>query len=234
MNQNPLHGQRRRMLGYVAASILAGSAAWALTPRRRLSDLQGSLHLSDLIPTQFGAWRVDPLQQAGIVNPQLQEVINRIYSDTLSRTYVRTDGRRIMLSVAYGSDQRDGMQVHYPEVCYPAQGFQIRAQRRDNLRVHGLTIPVKRLLTNLGSGRIEPVTYWIVVGETAIRSNTEMKFVEMVYGLKGIVPDGLIFRVSSIGENESEEFAMQDDFVSQVYGAVSYTHKERIFGASRV
>lgn len=229
MNPDPLHGQRRQMLGYVASSILAGSAAWGLTPRRRLSDIKGPLHLNDLIPTQFGDWRVDPLQQAGIVNPQLQEVINRIYSDTLSRTYVRTDGRRIMLSVAYGSDQRDGMQVHYPEVCYPAQGFQIQAQRRENLSVHGLTIPVKRLLTNLGSGRIEPVTYWIVVGETAVGSGLEKKIVEMRYGLQGVIPDGLIFRVSSIGALE-EEYILHNDFVNCIYSGVSKLFRRRLFG----
>ena len=36
-------------------------------------------------------------------------------------------GRQIMLSIAYGEDQRDGMKLHYPEVCYPAQGFQSRS-----------------------------------------------------------------------------------------------------------
>ena len=32
-----------------------------------------------------------------------------------------------MLSVAYGMDQADDdVQLHYPEVCYPAQGCQLR------------------------------------------------------------------------------------------------------------
>lgn len=233
MSQDPVHGQRRQMLGYVAASICAGAAASGLTPHRRLSDILGPLRLSELIPARFGRWQMDPSQQGGIVNPQLQEVIDRIYSDTLSRTYVRDDGRRIMLSLAYGSDQRDGMQVHYPEVCYPAQGFQIWGQRFDDIYLHQLTIPVKRLITSLGGNRTEPVTYWIMVGNTAIRTGVQKKLAEMRYGLRGIVPDGLIFRVSSVGESEFLEFSLQDGFIRQMYDAVSYPHKERFFGIPR-
>ena len=30
--------------------------------------------------------------------------------------------------MAYGDDQRGGLQAHRPEVCYPAQGFKVTSQ----------------------------------------------------------------------------------------------------------
>jgi len=65
-------------------------------------------------------WREDPQRIVQVVDPQTRELLDKLYSETLSRTYVNANGYRIMLSLAYGSDQRDSLQVHKPEVCYPA------------------------------------------------------------------------------------------------------------------
>jgi EpsI family protein len=42
--------------------------------------------------------------------------------------YVNASGYRIMLSLAYGSDQRGALQAHKPEVRYPAQGFTLHGR----------------------------------------------------------------------------------------------------------
>ena len=69
-----------------------------------------------------------------------------------------------MLAIAYGDDQRDSMQMHYPEICYPAQGFSLQAKQQGTLQPQMESIPVTRILTNLGR-RNEPVTYWTTVGD---------------------------------------------------------------------
>lgn len=47
-----------------------------------------------------------------VVNPQTQELLDKLYSQILTRTYVNAKGYRIMLSLAYGSDQRGALQAH--------------------------------------------------------------------------------------------------------------------------
>jgi EpsI family protein len=231
--QNPVRLQTRRA---ALAAVLMGAAslaAWQLTPTQRMATLHGEINLEQQIPAAFGDWRVDPTVAGGIINPQQQELLNQLYSQILSRTYVNSrSGQRVMLSIAYGNDQRDGLQLHYPEVCYPAQGFQLRGNRKVDLQFAGLTIPARRLETVLGNQRYEPVTYWTVIGETAVRGGTAKKMAEMRYGFKGLIPDGLIFRVSSIDRNTTGAYLIQEAFAGQLLEALPAEAARRIFGAS--
>ena len=62
-----------------------------------------------------------------------EAIINKIYNQTLTRTYINPRGDRIMLSIAYGRDQSDALQMHKPELCYPAQGFRLLNNQRGTL-----------------------------------------------------------------------------------------------------
>ena len=46
--------------------------------------------------------------------------------------------------------------------------------------------------------RVEPVTYWLTVGSQVIQSNLDKRIALIRLGLTGQIPDGLLFRVSSI------------------------------------
>jgi len=52
--------------------------------------------------------------------------LDKLYSQILNRVYVNATGYRIMLLLAYGSDQHGSLQADKPEVCYPAQGFALQ------------------------------------------------------------------------------------------------------------
>ena len=56
---------------------------------------------------------------------------------------------------------------------------------------------MRRLTTALGP-RNEPVTYWLTVGDQVIKNAFEKRIAEIRLGLTGQIPDGLLFRVSSI------------------------------------
>ncbi len=47
----------------------------------------------------------------------------RLYNQSLARLYVNAAGEGVMLVIAYGNTQSDSLQLHRPEVCYPAFGF---------------------------------------------------------------------------------------------------------------
>lgn len=229
---NPVARQQRR--AFIALVLMAGASAtaWQLTPTTRLATLHGEINLEQAIPRQFGEWRLDEAASSGVVNPQQEALLKQLYSQTLSRTYVNARGQRVMLSIAYGNDQRDGMQMHYPEVCYPAQGFQLRSNRPVELQLAGTAIPGRRLETVYGNQRYEPVTYWTVIGETAVRGGVSKKLVEMRYGVRDLIPDGLLFRVSSIDRDSREAFELQDRFSAQLLQAVAPQARSRLAGTS--
>jgi EpsI family protein len=230
---NPLDRQTRRAA--LAALLMGGAAAaaWKLTPTRRMATLHGEINLEAQIPQRFGDWQVDTSAVGGVVNPQQEELLKQLYSQILSRTYVNAQGQRVMLSIAYGNDQRDGMQLHYPEVCYPAQGFRLLSNNKVDLSLAGVRIPARRLETVLANQRYEPVTYWTVIGETAVRGGSDKKLVEMQYGFKGLIPDGLLFRVSSIDRDTPAAFVLQDQFAEALLSGVTPAVLARIAGTER-
>ena len=206
----------------------ASVGAIVARPTTKASDLGQALSLEATVPHQFGDWREMP-HALQVVNPQTQELLDKLYSEILTRTYVNSAGYRIMLSLAYGSDQRGSLQAHKPEVCYPAQGFALQANEPASIATAYGAIPVRRLLTSLGA-RKEPVTYWFTVGDKASPTQVEKRLVEMRFALTGRIPDGMLFRVSSIDIDPSRAFAEQDAFIRDLLAAVPPEGRQRLSG----
>jgi len=214
----------------IAALMFAASgAAIVARPGARLADERPAIALESAIPRQFGDWREAPLGIVQVVNPQTQELLDKLYSQILTRTYVGANGYRIMLAIAYGSDQRGALQAHKPEVCYPAQGFALQKNEAGSLATAYGNIPVRRLLTSLGP-RHEPVTYWFTVGDTAIQGKLQKRLADLRYGLTGRIPDGMLFRISSIDADPVQAYRFQDQFVDQLLAVVSGDERKRLSG----
>jgi len=222
--------QRRRAV--VAAALMvggAGAAAWA-KPTRQLADEIGIPDLQSLFPKRFGGWREDTSIPVILPSPDVQALLDRIYNQVLARTYINADGQRIMLSVAYGGDQSDGTSAHRPEVCYPAQGFAISTNDASTLTLEeGKRIPVRRLMSRLG-GRAEPITYWIVVGGEVVTSGIGQKLAQLRYGVRGVIADGMLVRVSSIDPEPKRAFAVHDRFVTDLLRGLDGPQRARVAG----
>ena len=213
----------------VALAALMGSASIASIGVRSRAPVPGlGIQLEPTVPRSFGDWTMT-IQPAQVVNPQTQQLLDSIYSQILTRTYVHKDGYRIMLSMAYGDDQRGGLQAHRPEVCYPAQGFKVTSQVDGPLATPYGEIEVRRLTTVLKSRR-EPVTYWLTVGDQVIRSKLDKRLAEIRLAFTGQIPDGLLFRVSSIDEDPARAFAMQQRFAADLMSAVSASERRKLSG----
>ena len=224
----------RRILASVvlgAAMVTASALTGALTPTVKLAEQQGQFKLETMIPASFGQWQVDtsivPLQ----ADPEQQELLEKIYDQTLSRTYVDRDGQRVMLSIAYGGDQSRALQIHLPEVCYVAQGFDMLDSRDDTLDTGHGVVPVKRLVAKQNA-RNEPITYWITVGDKAIKSGIEQKMQRFAYGLSGKIPDGMLVRVSTIGPDAASAYQVQDRFIKDMIAVVDGRDRIRLMGAA--
>lgn len=210
---------------FISVSV---SAAY-MKPTQKLADSMPAVNLEKMIPEQFGPWRMDTMLEQ-IVNPESQALLSKIYGQTLTRTYLDSRGTRIMLSIAYGGEQNKEMQVHRPEVCYTAQGFQVGNDRLDTLTTKFGTLPIKRIFAVQG-GRNEPITYWITVGDNAVvLKGIQQKLAQLRYGLTGKVPDGMLVRVSTISSDEKEAYRIQDEFIKAMIDGMSKEDRERIAG----
>ena len=208
----------------------AAGMALALKPTTRVADAGPKVDLETLIPKTFGDWKIDATIAPLIANPEQQALINKIYTQTLTRTYINSGGERIMLSIAYGGDQSDNMAVHKPEVCYPAQGFQIlKSPTISSFSTGEGSIPVKRLVATQGA-RVEPITYWTTVGDTVAVSGLKWKLQQLKYGLTGKIPDGLLFRISSIQADDAKAYQIQDEFTRDLLKALPPGGRQRIIG----
>lgn len=187
--------------------------------------------LDRLVPTRFGNWELVPNAPTTIVNPQVQARLDAIYDQTMSRTYVnRSNGRLIMLSLAYGSNQSHATQLHKPEACYPSQGFQIDSLRRAEFRVAGREIPASTLHASLGP-RSEYISYWMVEGDSVVRGALQQNFQRALLALHGVVGSGLLFRVSEISNDERSSFALQREFSDNLVSAVAPQEQSRLIGS---
>lgn len=225
-----MNRQRMTVSILLAALMLSASALSShFTPTVKLADHGPRVDLVAMVPEQFGEWQTDPNVVPLQVDPATQAKLDKIYNQTLSRTYINRNGERVMLSLAYGGEQSDRLQVHKPEVCYGAQGFEVENRGYAELNVARGVLPVKRLFAVSGA-RHEPITYWITVGNRAIRPGLEQKLQQLRYGLGGMVPDGMLVRVSSISTDEPAAFALQQRFISDLLQGIDAPAQVRLAG----
>ena len=202
---------------------------FAARPSAKAADHGKVISLETMVPKEFGEWTMAPDRGQAIVNPQTQELLDKIYSQVLTRTYVNKAGYRIMLSMAYGDDQRGGLQAHRPEVCYPAQGFQVKNLADGALATPFGAIDVRRLDTSL-KARNEPVTYWLTVGDQVIHNKFDKRIAQIRMGLTGQIPDGLLFRISSIDNDTGRAYALQQQFTAEMMSAVPPETRRQLSG----
>lgn len=211
----------------VATSALTGG----LTPTQKVADLRDRFSLEALIPRHFGNWTVDNKLVPLTPTETERELIASLYDQTLARTYVDDAGQRVMLSIAYGGDQSKQLQLHLPEVCYAAQGFDMIEEGEGRLATPYGAVPVKRLVARQNA-RNEPITYWVTVGDKAVRSGLGQKYQRFLYNLTGKIPDGMLVRVSSVEADQGHAYRLQERFVIQMLNALSPKDRQRLLGAA--
>ena len=214
-----------------AATLMLGAAIAA--PQLKPLRVEGAaVNLHSLVPQAFGDWSIDPTLEPIPPTAEVQAKLDRIYSQTLTRSYVNSRGEQMMLTIAYGGDQSDALKAHRQEVCYTAQGFTIQGLQQGELYAAGRTIPVTRMLAVRGE-RFEPVTYWFTMGDRVVRGRVERLQTQLASGLAGRIPDGMLVRVSSISPDAGAAFAAQQSFIDALLAAMPPTQAARVVGASQ-
>ena len=214
----------------IGLSMLAAvGLSYALTPKMKIADQGAKINLETLIPQQFGDWKLDETIVPLRVSPDVQAALNAVYNQILTRTYVNSKDERIMLSIAYGADQGDNVQVHLPEGCYRGQGYAVSDKIEDVMQTLVGKIPVSKLVATLGL-RQEPITYWVVVGGEVARDSWEMKKAKLRHAMKGEIADGILIRISSITPDVSHGYETQREFSQAMLEAIPPALRSRLIG----
>ncbi len=208
--------------------LMASVLAMLATPVFMNSDNSEKLNLEAIIPKEFNGWKMDLAYVEPLVSPDVKGLINKVYNQTLSRTYINSQGERVMLAIAYGRDQRVEL-VHRPEICYAADGFDIKKMTKIFLDTTVGKIPAMRLVAKQGS-RNEPITYWVKIGNSLTRGWFEEKLATFRYELTGQIPDGLLFRVSTISNDEQASYQVQQTFLTDLLRSMQSGDRQWLVG----
>ncbi len=146
------------------------------------------------IPDQIGGWR--SRKTAELVLPALDES-DKLYENLETRIYEGAGLKSMMALVAYSRVQQNDIQVHRPEVCYPAAGFPIISSRVTELEFDGKAIGAREVLADRG-GVYERVIYWVRVGNEFPVTWIGQRIAMAHANLQGRVPDGVLVRMSTI------------------------------------
>lgn len=211
----------------LASIAILGSAVLAalLTPHELMARTSVAPPLESVIPTKFGTWtlvpEISPVRPADPEGYVPDEKSTKVYSQEVGRGYTDGRGNIIMLLVAYAPVQNYRLKSHRPEICYTANGFRIsdKTPAAVTYRDGGSTINTMRLVAQRES-RVEPITYWMTVGHKISNSVVDHQLNRLKYGLRGLIPDGALFRVSTIGLPPEASFKLQDQFIHDLLAAI--------------
>jgi EpsI family protein len=205
--------RRKFLLGGSFAAV-AALAAWR-QPSQRI-DFLGRRKLADIVPKKFGTWEF--MSNSGLVVPPEDQLSSLLYSQMLTGVYTNGDST-IMLLIAQSAGQTGVLQVHRPEVCYPAGGYKLSAvvPRAIPLRTGQL---VTNTLTATADTRNEQILYWTRIGNHLPVSWAQQRMAVATDNLKGEIPDAVLVRVSTLDTNREQAFSVMSGFAQELLAAM--------------
>jgi EpsI family protein len=112
------------------------------------------------------------------------------------------------------------LQVHRPEFCYPASGYRLAETREHPIALPGGFELPSRFIVAEGLSRIEQLIYWTRIGPSFPTGWLGQREAVIRENMKGIIPDGVLVRVSTIAPDDKTALAILDDFTRELVRAV--------------
>jgi EpsI family protein len=219
---------RRSML--IGTALLGvGGVALARQPKPASSKV-GKEALNRLIPTRIGDWTYQ--DASGLVLPPPDALSDSLYSGLVTRSYTAANRLPIMLLVAYSNVQDGMLQVHRPEFCYPASGYRLSPTVVTELP-NGLGGNISaNAFSADGVSRTEQVLYWTRIGNTLPTSWVAQRVAVMRANLDGVIPDGVLVRVSTLAPDMASARADLSAFAAQMVRAALPVTRRLLVGAA--
>ena len=187
----------------LALMLLVTYLGFALTPKLNFVEIEEGQKFINSVPKAFGDWKEIPsnqLQMDLVPQEDGERTTDNPYDDVLMRTYENSSGQRVQLALAYGKSMRQEVKIHRPELCYYAQGFEVKSLLSNDFGIVSMNhqpIIGKNMLA-VNQNYQEAVSYWIRIGEMYSQSPWQTRFYIIKRGLVGDVVDGVLVRASVV------------------------------------
>jgi EpsI family protein len=206
--------RRQVLTGLLMAS--AAAVAAVRKPNIRLNYL-GNYNLEDVVPKRIGRWNF--VTNSGLVIPPNDQLQLALYSQLLTRVY--SDGNNsIELLIAYSASETGFLQVHRPEFCYTAAGYQLSDFALHKVQLPGPHSLTANTLTAMRDSSTEKLLYWVRIGDDIPHSWSGQKLTFAEDNLRRLIPDAALIRISAVGLDDAQALAMIDEFAREMIASV--------------
>jgi len=215
------------------ACVAAAGAAYGLKPRHEVRLLPAKENLTDLVPMELPGWTGlevgDPLalNQEGTLSAKLyNQLVTRLYRQPAT-------GAQVMMLLAYGARQSDDLQLHRPEICYPAFGYTLLKNQPSQVPLaNRATIPARRLVAENEQGR-QYVVYWSRLGEFLPQDGDQQREARFLNAFHGLIPDGVLCRFSTWADDEASAWKTNDQFIAALVSSMRADRRSILIGSQR-
>jgi EpsI family protein len=225
-NLPPFSLDRRKVvlgLGLAAASGIAQARLPVpVTPRIKEE------RFTALVPDRVGTFTFN--SESGLVLPPSDALSDRLYDNLVTRTYSNPAGQVVMLLIAYNNKQDGVLQIHRPETCYPAGGYTLTEVAPIDVPMQQQAVLPGQVFGAWSDERNEVVLYWTRVGERFPRRWLDQRWAVAEANLRGIVPDGVLVRVSTIGNDIGRITPVLTGFIGDLHRASGDRMRGLLFG----
>ncbi len=168
---------------------------------------------ASVLPQRVDDWQAVAPEE--VILPSPDQLTDRVYDELAIKAYVRPDMPPITVVMAYGARQDYTFQLHRPEICYVASGFDILDVQKRILPIAGQPVPGNAMLAARGN-RMEAVLYWARIGDSFAQSLWEQRLAVA----RGVghwqVDEGVLLRLSMPAPVDESAFPALTEFASRM------------------
>ena len=203
----------RRHLILGGVFCLAAGVAYTRTPHANMPLVDKDV-FEKLVPEKIGPWGFET--SSGVVLPPPDAMSDRLYDNLITRVYSANTEPPVMFLTAYSNTQDGTLQVHRPEICYPAGGYKLSETRSIKIN-NGLggVIPAN-IFTAAGPDRTEHVLYWTRIGDQFPLVWRDQRLAVIKANLRGSIPDGVLVRMSVVMPDMQEALPVLQTFAADL------------------
>jgi EpsI family protein len=215
------------------ACVASAAITYELKPSRKTSLLKQGKKVSDIVPRKISGWSSREISD--LVAPETPDsLLARLYGETVGRIYEQqAGGPQIMVLIAHGESESNELQLHRPEVCYPAMGFALSESAKEEIGIKGpVSIPARHLVAR-SPERQETIIYWTRLGEYFPTTVTEQRLVRLYTAMHRYIPDGLLARFSIIGPDVRLSLSTITEFIVELVMHVAPEQRSALIGTAR-
>ena len=224
---HPTGGLDRRAFLVGGAMLAAAGTAAARIPKPNNPALKPDAFKA-LMPDTVGDWKF--AQSSGLVLPPDDALSARLYDNLITRAYTNPAGQVMMVLVAYKNFQNGVLQIHRPEICYPAGGYQLSPTEPTEIQIGPGREMAANSFSAAGGERDEQVLYWTRIGDEFPVRWREQRLAVLRANLVGINPDGMLARVSMANNNMAASKPLMTGFIRDLRIAAPPAFRRILFG----